>query len=991
MHTPRSSRRTRRRAGIGLALSAVLASSLATVALTPAPTQAAPVAGTSLTTWTYLENDTFPSAGDSDALSWTKPEFDDTAWKTGKSGFGGKVSGSNQSGVYDGTRTATTQLEMNAPGSSNRVRTYFFRADVELTEAQLADVAVARGTMHVDDGAVVYVNGTEVGRGDVPAGSEGLSYAPGGSTGLDTIEFSVARDLLRAGTNTIAVEVHNDRASSSDIWFDLLSLDTLTAEEAATRPTRVILTPTDAPGTSQNVTFQGADAEDTTGRVEIRPTAGGDTKFVKAPLQPGAVSNPFPHFSATVTGLQPGTGYSYRVSSNGKWSTWHEFETADPTEGEFSYLYYGDAQIGLDTTWPKVVDAAMAKAPDAIGSVHAGDLIDTSSNDTQWQNWFKGMATAGATTNVMAAPGNHEYSGDKLMTSWKAHFEYPLNNPNLSTIGEMAKLAEGTSDEAKQYRAYFEHWSEFAAETVYFTDYQGVRFITVNATRDTTFLTPDALPSCSGAECPSTKVAELWTEFQANWLDHVLSKSTSKWNVVTFHQPVYSTSTGRNEAVLRKHWVPVFEKHDIDLVQMGHDHTYARGFKNDTATDTPGVTAGPVYIVANSGAKHYDLETDAKNVWTLNGATQVQKAADITTYQVVDVKPDRLVYRSYIAEIAGTGLFYKNGQQVDSADYKVGDLWDTFTVHKTDQGQKAVVEAGVTPPAFEDLSEPPTLVTDLPASTVVVPGERVSLKVEAAAPAGTTATVVWQQQKVGGTWTDLAGETGNRLSLGVVGAADLGTRYRAVVSAGTRSVTSTVTELVEAGQAPVFRTDLPATVTVAAGGSTTLRAEAVALAPVGYQWQRQQNGTWTDLPGRTGPVLELSQVRGAATSYRVLATAGTRSTPSAASTVTPVATQGTVTITSTKLKQGKAAVVKVRSDVDGVVQVRVVRGKKVVTGTVLVTAGTTATVRTDKLKPARSAKAQRKAKKQKARVQVTLTPLSSDVAPARAEVTTRVR
>ena len=361
-------------------------------------------------------------------------------------------------------------------------------------------------------------------------------------------------------------------------------------------------------------------------------------------------NNPLEHFSATVGGLQQGTEYRYRVGNPDAWSEWQTFTTADPSVTDFSYIYYGDAQIGLDTTWPKVVDQSLATAPDAIGSVHAGDLIDTASNETQWINWFKGMETSAATKNIMAAPGNHEYSGDRYLKAWKANFEYPLNQPTVETIGDMADLAEGDDEVAAQYRAYFEHWSEFAAETVYFTDYQGVRFITVNATRDTTFLTPENLPVCLATSCPSTKVGELWTEYQAAWLDHVLSTTDSKWNVVTFHQPVYSTSAGRNEPILRKYWVPVFQKHNIDLVQMGHDHTYARGYNNDDVTADAGITDGPVYIVSNSGAKHYELETDERNVWTLNGATQVLRGAGVTTYQVIDVSKDTLVYTSYLAE-----------------------------------------------------------------------------------------------------------------------------------------------------------------------------------------------------------------------------------------------------------------------------------------------------------------------------------------------------
>lgn len=92
------------------------------------------------------------------------------------------------------------------------------------------------------------------------------------------------------GTNVLALSVHNDRAASSDVWFSMSDLVTLTAEQTRPKPTRVILTPTDDPYTSQNVTFQGARATDTTGRVEIRPVKGGDLKSVRAVLQPGSIS-----------------------------------------------------------------------------------------------------------------------------------------------------------------------------------------------------------------------------------------------------------------------------------------------------------------------------------------------------------------------------------------------------------------------------------------------------------------------------------------------------------------------------------------------------------------------------------------------------------------------------------------------------------------------------------------------------------------------------
>jgi hypothetical protein len=286
----------------------------------------------------------------------------------------------------------------------------------------------------------------------------------------------------------------------------------------------------------------------------------------------------------------------------------------------------------------------------------------------------------------MAAPGNHEYIDDASLESWKANFEYPHDGPTLATSGELARLAGGDSEVALQYAAYLAHWTDVAAETVYFTDYQDVRFITLNATQDPGFLTPDELPACAGDDCPSANVGESWIRFQADWLDHVLETSPSKWNVVTFHQPVFSASVGRDEPILREYWVPVFEEHDVDLVMMGHDHAYARGYVDADRTGVDGVTAGPVYIVSNSGAKHYALAAD-DNVWSRSGATQVVRGEGVTTYQVIDVSEDRLVYRSYLAE--------KSEQA--TTDLPVGSVYDEFTVTKTDDGGKQVTEPGAAP------------------------------------------------------------------------------------------------------------------------------------------------------------------------------------------------------------------------------------------------------------------------------------------------------
>lgn len=493
----------------------------------------------------------------------------------------------------------------------------------------------------------------------------------------------VRRVRLPAGSyalQTIAHDATRNRSRKSRSWFTVKAA-------ARTAASRVVLTPSTTPERSQSFSWLGG--RNASEYLHIRSSEGGLARTISATARGTVNGNPRQRFSTTATGLSPATKYDYRVGLPGSWSPWHTFGTASSTQDAFTFLYFGDAQVGLGSTWPRVVQAAETKAPEAAGSIHAGDLINNADDDSQWRDWFAGMTRSAATSNVLAAPGNHEYLGDRLLTAWKATFEYPRNQPTRATIGSLADRAVGSDQVARQYAAYFDHFAVLAAETVYYTDYQGVRFVTLNTTREQEFLRPDGLPACWDPDCPSSGPGDLWIEFQAAWLERVLAQNPGTWSVVAFHQPVYSSSVGRDEAKVREHLVPVFESYGVDLVLMGHDHVYSRGYKDTSATSTPGLTSGPMYVTANAGAQYFPLEADPKkNVWTTNGATQVRTGQGVTTYQTVDVTGSTLRYRSWLVEKGRTA----------TTSLPEGALFDEFTVTRRAGGKTWATEPGVVAP-----------------------------------------------------------------------------------------------------------------------------------------------------------------------------------------------------------------------------------------------------------------------------------------------------
>ena len=75
-----------------------------------------------------------------------------------------------------------------------------------------------------DDGVVLYVNGTEVARSNMPTGnvrnSTLAATAVSGSDETAYVTVRIAAPLVR-GTNIIAAEVHQDSRTSTDLVFDL--------------------------------------------------------------------------------------------------------------------------------------------------------------------------------------------------------------------------------------------------------------------------------------------------------------------------------------------------------------------------------------------------------------------------------------------------------------------------------------------------------------------------------------------------------------------------------------------------------------------------------------------------------------------------------------------------------------------------------------------------------------------------------------------------
>ena len=164
-------------------------------------------------TWSFLDN------GNSPPTDWTSWAFDDADWQSGEA----------ELGYGDGDEATMVSYGSNA--NDKHIATYFrhsFNLDSDEAQSLSALFQLKR-----DDGAVVYLNGEELFRSNMPTGpidfeTTALDVA-GGDAESNWNDFSSEIEL-NPGVNTIAVEIHQFSSTSSDISFDL-SLSVLTASD----------------------------------------------------------------------------------------------------------------------------------------------------------------------------------------------------------------------------------------------------------------------------------------------------------------------------------------------------------------------------------------------------------------------------------------------------------------------------------------------------------------------------------------------------------------------------------------------------------------------------------------------------------------------------------------------------------------------------------------------------------------------------------------
>ena len=254
------------------------------------------------------------------------------------------------------------------------------------------------------------------------------------------------------------------------------------------------------------------------GQVSWYTVQNGELQTVTAECAASATMPGYYVNKATVTGLQPGMTYAYKVGNDaGGWSPEYRYTVPDVNTDEgFTFLVTSDAEIGIDQNnemqvtiddWDKVVTRLTNYVPEAQFLIHAGDQVGEFGDAEEYELGYP------------AGPYFYE------------HFNVPNRSEEY-----------GYSDGDKNGDYYFIRGD--------------VLFIVLN--------------SCTSQ----------MTDIHEQYVPQVIAEHPdTKWRIIIQHYPAYSSIGKYQEEMdpwIRNSLAYICEDNDIDLVISGHDAAYSR-------------------------------------------------------------------------------------------------------------------------------------------------------------------------------------------------------------------------------------------------------------------------------------------------------------------------------------------------------------------------------------------------------------------------------
>lgn len=515
--------------------------------------------------WKYLDN------GSNQGSSWQSIAFNDNSW----------LSGQAELGYGDGDEKT---LVGYGPDANNKFITTYFRKTFTVSNP-LAYASLRLGVVR-DDGIVVYINGTEVYRNNMPSGiASNNTLALANMLNADEYSwYTAALDptVLVAGNNVIAIEVHQQFVSSADLSFN--------CRLYASGPSLPVLV-------TRGAYLQKVTPSSITVRWRTDIETSSLVKFGTSLLYGNQVSDNTitKEHMVILNGLSSNTNHYYTIGSTlevYQGDTNNTFITA-PVSGSISPVrIWVTGDFGNGSSSQDNVRNAYMNYPAANNTnlwIWLGDNAYNSGTDAEYQSYvFNKYPVQFKRFPMHPALGNHDYgnAGYQSTSALGTAFPY-FSNFSLFTAGE----GGGVPSNTPKYYSY---------------NYANIHLIAL-----------DSYGAYNNTTSP------MYT-----WLQSDLAANTQRWTIVYFHHPPYTKGTHNSDTeselvAMRTNIVPLLESYHVDLVLCGHSHinersylikgyfglanTFNASMKVSTATNTFTKTApfdGTIYAVCGTSGQN---------------------------------------------------------------------------------------------------------------------------------------------------------------------------------------------------------------------------------------------------------------------------------------------------------------------------------------------------------------------------------------------------
>lgn len=336
-----------------------------------------------------------------------------------------------------------------------------------------------------------------------------------------------------------------------------------------------------------------------------------------------------------LSGLEPGTKYSYRVGNaeKGWWSEPGVIETASGLDDSFTFIHLSDPQAQRASHYERyneVINTAKELYPDAKFVVSSGDQVDMGTHSKHW-NYFFNSSDAFLSMPFMPTTGNHEDEGSAITSNFCL--------PNVP-------------DQDLDTGVYYSY------------DYNGVHFSVLNTNDDE----DDKL-----------------SQAQIDWLIDDVKNSGAKWKIVVLHKALYSNGSHYDDKEvkgMRGQLGALLPYLGVDLVLQGHDHVYLRTDAMNSNAVVPSRTKSVTY-----NGQDYKMKLDPDGtVYSICGTSgvKVYTTKDEKATDKLFPRAEALVNSEYsmfsAITVDGNALYFDAYQDVDGTAKRV----DSFAIEKTE-------------------------------------------------------------------------------------------------------------------------------------------------------------------------------------------------------------------------------------------------------------------------------------------------------------------